>query len=71
MSTADMLSEVGYEVIEASSAEQALELFDSGVHVDVDMPVLIVSGYAEAEGITPELPCLTKPFRQSDQSWQT
>jgi PAS domain S-box-containing protein len=90
MSTADMLSEVGYKVIEASSAEQALELIDSGLHVDVlvtdhlmpgmsggelartiqdrwpQMPVLIVSGYAEADGISPGLPCLTKPFRQSD-----
>ena len=30
------------------------------------LPVLIVSGYAEAEGIAPDLPRLTKPFRQSD-----
>jgi CheY-like chemotaxis protein len=26
-------------------------------------PVLIVSGYAEAEGVAPDLPRLTKPFR--------
>ena len=30
------------------------------------MPVLIVSGYAEAEGIAPDLPRLTKPFRSSE-----
>jgi PAS domain S-box-containing protein len=29
-------------------------------------PVLIVSGYAEAEGMAPDLPRLTKPFRQAD-----
>jgi hypothetical protein len=28
--------------------------------------VLIVSGYAEAEAIAPDLPRLTKPFRQAD-----
>ena len=31
-----------------------------------DMPVLIISGFAEAEGIAPELPRLTKPFRQAE-----
>ena len=29
-------------------------------------PVLIVSGYAEAEGIAPHFPRLVKPFRNSD-----
>ena len=29
-------------------------------------PVLIVSGYAEVEGIAPDLPRLTKPFRQAE-----
>jgi hypothetical protein len=28
--------------------------------------VLIVSGYAEAEGIAPDLPRLTKPFRNAE-----
>ncbi len=32
------------------------------------IPVLIVSGFAEAEGIAPDLPRLTKPFRQADLS---
>jgi PAS domain S-box-containing protein len=31
-----------------------------------EMPVLIVSGYAEAEGIAPDLPRLTKPFRSAE-----
>jgi hypothetical protein len=31
-----------------------------------DLPVLIVSGYAEAEGIEPGLARLTKPFRNSE-----
>jgi CheY-like chemotaxis protein len=30
------------------------------------LPVLIVSGYAEAEGIDPGLPRLTKPFRHEE-----
>lgn len=29
-------------------------------------PVLIISGYAENEGISPDLPRLTKPFRQPE-----
>jgi len=31
-----------------------------------DLPVLIVSGYADAEGIAPDLPRLTKPFRSAE-----
>jgi CheY-like chemotaxis protein/two-component sensor histidine kinase len=30
------------------------------------LPVLIVSGYADLEGLPPDLPRLTKPFRQAD-----
>jgi PAS domain S-box-containing protein len=30
------------------------------------LPVLIISGFAEAEGIPPDLPRLTKPFRQEE-----
>lgn len=29
-------------------------------------PILLVSGYAEHEGLDPDLPRLTKPFRESD-----
>ncbi len=31
-----------------------------------DLPALLVSGYAEAEGIAPDLPRLTKPFRRGE-----
>jgi CheY-like chemotaxis protein len=89
-STADMLTDLGYEVIEASSASKALTYLDrdpevSGVitdHLMPDMtgielarviakralgtPVLIISGYAEAEGIASAQPLLANPFRQSD-----
>jgi DNA-binding response OmpR family regulator len=30
------------------------------------LPVLIVSGYAEVEGIAPDLPRLVKPFRAAE-----
>jgi PAS domain S-box-containing protein len=87
MSTADMLADLGYEVVEAASAEEALRLLNGGLSphllvTDHLMPgmngtelarvvqsqqprikVLIVSGYAESEGISPDLPRLTKPFR--------
>ena len=90
MSTADMLAELGYKVVEASSADEALSSLDRGLHIDVlvtdhlmpgmtgvDLaravrdrsprtPVLIVSGFAEVEGIAPDLPRLAKPFRQAD-----
>ncbi|HEX8556277.1 MAG TPA: PAS domain-containing protein [Sphingomonas sp.] len=90
MSTADMLNDMGYEVIEAASGEEALRLFDqvnppdllvtdhlmpgmSGVELireirllKADLPVLIVSGYAEVDGIAPDLPRLTKPFRNAE-----
>ena len=90
MTTADMLTEFGYEVVEASSAEEALRLLDEKLQIEVlvtdhlmpgmsgvdlaralhirrpGTPVLIISGFAEAEGVAPDLPRLTKPFRQSD-----
>ena len=90
MSTADMLNDLGYDVVEAKSAEEALHLIEAGVAPTIlvtdhlmpgmngeelarslrtrmpDLPVLIVSGYAEAEGIAPDLPRLTKPFRNAE-----
>jgi PAS domain S-box-containing protein len=90
--TADMLTDLGYEVIEAASGEEALKAVRGGLRLDllvtdhlmpgmtgVDLaravreqrpgtPVLIVSGYAEAEAIAPDLPRLTKPFRQADMA---
>lgn len=90
MSTADILAEIGFAVVEASSAEEAICLVERGQQFDllvtdhlmpgmsgVDLinrlradrpyiPALIVSGFAEAKGIDPGLPRLTKPFRQSE-----
>jgi PAS domain S-box-containing protein len=88
-STADMLAEMGYEVVEADSGADALALIDlrlpdlvitdhlmpglSGTDLALilaaerpGLPVLIVSGYAELDGLPPDLPRLTKPFRQAD-----
>ena len=89
-STADMLADLGYQIVEADSAEQALRLIDAGMIPDLlvtdhlmpgrsgtdlareviarfpAMRTLIVSGYAEAEGVDPDLPRLIKPFRQAD-----
>jgi PAS domain S-box-containing protein len=88
-STADMLAEMGYEVIEADSGSDALALVDvrvpdlvitdhlmpgiSGTDLALilaaerpGLPVLIVSGYADLDGLPPDLPRLTKPFRQAD-----
>jgi PAS domain S-box-containing protein len=89
-STADMLADLGYDVIEANSAQQALRLLDQGAAPDLlitdylmpgmsgsdlalevrarkpGLPILIISGYAEAEGIAPDLPRLTKPFRSAE-----
>jgi len=89
-STAHMLVELGYRVVEAASAEEALGLVDGGSAFDLlvtdhlmpgttgadlaravksrrgVLPVLIISGYADADGIAPDLPRLTKPFRQDE-----
>jgi PAS domain S-box-containing protein len=86
-STAEMLSDLGYTVVEAPSAEVALQRLCNGLHptllitdhlmpgmtgtelagaarrVQPDLPVLVISGYADVEGIAPELPRLAKPFR--------
>ncbi|MEP9360062.1 PAS domain-containing protein [Sphingomonas sp. KR3-1] len=90
MSTADMLVDLGYQVTEASSAEEALALLGTGLTPNLvvtdhlmpgmsgaqlarelkamrpDLPVLIVSGYAEAEGVDPDIARLTKPFRNAE-----
>jgi signal transduction histidine kinase/CheY-like chemotaxis protein len=89
-STAHMLAELGYRVVEASSADEALSMMAREPALDLlvtdhlmpgitgadlarevrgrrpSLPVLIVSGYADAEGIAPDLPRLTKPFRQDE-----
>jgi CheY-like chemotaxis protein len=85
-----MLSDLGYAVVETTSAEEALTLIEGGLVPDVvitdhlmpgmtgtdlacavrtrwpAMPVLVISGYAEDGGLAPDLPRLTKPFRQAD-----
>jgi CheY-like chemotaxis protein len=90
MSTADMLTDLGFAVVEAASADEALRLLESGIQCDLlitdhlmagmtgtelarevrarlpGIPVHLVSGYAEVEGIAPDLPRLTKPFRRDD-----
>ena len=88
-STAEMLRELGYEVVEAGSGEEALRLIElQKVEMVVTdhlmpgitgtdlahrirsrsprLPVLIISGYADLDRISPELPRLSKPFRQKD-----
>ena len=88
-STADMLTELGYEVEEAGSGQEALALIEarppdlvitdhlmpglSGTDLArilaaerPGLPVLIISGYADLDGLPPGLPRLTKPFRQAD-----
>lgn len=89
-STADMLLDLGYEVVEAASGEEAMRLLREDRHFDVlvtdhlmpgltgtdlarvartlcpGMPVLLVSGYGEREGLDPDLPRLTKPFRKDE-----
>ena len=86
-STAQMLSDLGYRVVEAASAAEALRLIEDGEAIDLlitdhlmpgmigtdlaraigdfhpALPVLIVSGYADVDGIDPDLHRLTKPFR--------
>lgn len=89
-STADMLEELGYEVLEAASGEAGLALVAEGAVPDLlvtdhlmpgmsgvelaqalratlpDLPVLIVSGYADVEDLSPGLARLTKPFRSAE-----
>jgi PAS domain S-box-containing protein len=90
MSTADMLVDLGYDVVEAASAEDALRLVAEGLRPGLvvtdylmpgmngadlardlgakapGLPVLIVSGYAEADGLEPGMARLTKPFRNAE-----
>jgi signal transduction histidine kinase/CheY-like chemotaxis protein len=90
LSTADMLTELGFTVHEADCAEAALEAINAGLTPDLlitdhlmpgmtgvqlarlirerrpAIKILIVSGFAEVDGIDPSLPRLTKPFLQSD-----
>ena len=86
----EQLSELGYRVVEASSAEDALQRVRDGLRPNLlvtdhlmpgmsgtdlgralrklhpELQVLVVSGYANNEGITPDLSRLTKPFRSDE-----
>src|SRR4029078_1673353 len=90
MSTAEMLSELGYAVVEAGSAEEALQRVRGGLRPNLlvtdhlmpgmsgtvlglalraqypELQILVVSGYANNEGITPHLARLTKPLRSAE-----
>jgi CheY-like chemotaxis protein len=85
-----MLTDLGYTVMEATSAEEALILVEHGETIDLlvtdhlmpgmdgtelarlvrswkqDLPILLVSGYAEQEGVDPTMPRLIKPFRRDE-----
>jgi PAS domain S-box-containing protein len=89
-STAAMLEELGFDVIQFECARNALAELEAGLAVDLvvtdhlmpdltgaelarqlrerrpGLPVLIISGYAETDGIAADLPRLAKPFRQTD-----
>jgi PAS domain S-box-containing protein len=90
MSTAHMLLELGYDVAEAESGEEALRMLDENRSIDLlvtdhlmpgmngtdlirrikeerpDLRVLLVSGYAETEGLNADIPRLSKPFRKDE-----
>ena len=92
--TGDMLGSVGYSVVEASSAGEALSLIEGGLRPGLvisdhlmpemtgaelartlaqahpDIPVLIISGYADVESLPSELPRLRKPFVQAELTAQ-
>ena len=85
-----MLNELGYDVVEAASGEEAMRLVAKGEHFDLlvtdhlmpgmngtdlafaiqsirpQVAILLVSGYAENDGIDAGLVRLTKPFRKDE-----
>lgn len=87
---ADMLTDIGYTVLEAASAEEAIRLIGGGLkpqllvtdhlmtgmngtdlarRIRSELPgtqVLLMSGYAESEGVAPDIPRMVKPFSTSD-----
>ncbi|GAA4017881.1 hypothetical protein GCM10022280_16520 [Sphingomonas swuensis] len=89
-STASMLVDLGYDVVEASSGEEAVARVQDGAVPDIlvtdqlmpglsgtdlavrltsafpSMHVLVVSGYADLDSLSPSFPHLSKPFRQAE-----
>ena len=87
--TAEVLVDLGYRVIEARSGEDAIRLLADGLEIDLmitdllmpgldgtelaalararrpGLPVLLVSGQSDPDGVPAELPCLTKPYRRT------
>ena len=91
MNTAAMLEDLGHEVVEATSGEQALRALRRARRFDLvitdqlmpgmtgtqlleairsewpDLPAILATGYGELPaGTDPDLPRLSKPFRQQD-----
>jgi PAS domain S-box-containing protein len=87
--TSQMLADIGFTVLEVTSAKEALHhLSDPRLTLVVtdhlmpgmtgtelarqiqavwpDLPILIISGYAELEDVAPDLPRMMKPFRESE-----
>ena len=89
-STADMLADLGYAVVEASSGPEALALVRAGLVPDLlvtdhlmpgmsgaelarelgrqlpDLRSLVISGFAEEDGIDSNMARLNKPFRNDE-----
>ena len=89
-STAHMLTQLGYRVVEAASAAEALTFLRDSDGIDLlvtdylmpgmngselarlaratnpGLKILLVSGYAEAEGVAPDLVRLVKPLREEE-----
>ncbi len=87
---ADMLTDLGYAVLEAASAEEAIRLIGGGLKPQLlvtdhlmsgmsgtelarrvlsELPgtqVLLVSGYAESDGVAVDLPRMVKPFSSNE-----
>ena len=89
-STADMLNDLGFDVTESPSGEDAAgrlrtadpytllitdymmpgmtgaEVAELAARLRPGMPVLVITGYADPDGLPPHLVRMTKPFRMSE-----
>jgi PAS domain S-box-containing protein len=88
--TAEMLRDLGHDVVTAGGGEEALAKLAAGLEPELivtdymmprmdgaqfaarvrgrqpDLPLLLITGYAGGDEITPDLRRLAKPFRQAD-----